>query len=106
MVSDQCLLYWLTRSFWSIICPIRCMESAMYQYNWPTFPGCLSTSIALYIINCRSMRFSLRLEAAAGISAEVKRYPDGDSFDSEAFLLPALIQTISIASIKVITTLG
>jgi len=52
------------------------------------------------------MCFSLRLEAAAEISTEVKRHRDGESFDGDAFLLPALIQTISIASIKVITTLG
>src|SRR6218665_1890059 len=77
------------------------MESAVYQYNGPAFPGCMSTSIALYIINCRSMCFSLRLEAVAGISAEVKRHRDGDSFGGEAFLLPALIQTISIAPLHV-----
>ena len=40
-------------------------------------------------------------ESKAGISAEVKRHRDGDSFGGEAFLLPALIQTIYIAPLHV-----
>src|SRR6218665_475940 len=48
LISDQCSLYWLTRRFWSIICPSRCMERALYT----SITGQYNSRLHVYLLIC------------------------------------------------------